>query len=101
MASQHHFLINAFLLLFLLVRCSLSLKFDLFSHPGPNPKNERCIRNFVNSDTLVVVTATIDGYKGDGQVVNMHVCLFYLSVSVGIGRAQAQLGLKERYRGVC
>lgn len=29
----------------------------------------------MSKGTLVVVTATISGTKGDGQVVNMHVCL--------------------------
>lgn len=52
---------------------SWALKFDLQAHPGPNTKNARCIRNFVAKDTLVVVTATIGGQKGDGQMVNMHV----------------------------
>ena len=28
----------------------------------------------MSRDTLVVVTATVDGYKGDGMIVNMHVC---------------------------
>jgi hypothetical protein len=60
-------------LLFLLPIAS-ALKFDLFASPGHSSKNERCIRNFVNRDTLVVVTATVGGSKGDGQVVNMHVC---------------------------
>ena len=66
-----------------------ALKFDLVAHPGHSTKNERCIRNFVNRDTLVVVTATISGSKGDGQVVNMHVgqpeepfCGYY-SMSLG------------------
>jgi hypothetical protein len=52
-----------------------ALKFDLLANSGHG--QERCIRNFVNQDTLVVVTATISGQRGDGQVVNMHVC-FYL-----------------------
>ena len=51
-----------------------ALKFDLSAHPqGQHKKSERCIRNFVSRDTLVVVTATIGGAKGDGQTVNMHV----------------------------
>lgn len=49
-----------------------ALKFDLIAQP-PQSKNERCIRNFVKRDTLVVVTAILDGIKGDGQIVNMHV----------------------------
>ncbi|KMU87515.1 endoplasmic reticulum vesicle protein 25 [Coccidioides immitis H538.4] len=36
-------------------------------------KHERCVRNFVNRDQLVVVTAIVSGQKGDGQVVNMHI----------------------------
>lgn len=51
------------------------LKFDIQAHPGNEQANkERCIRNFVARNTLVVVTATISGSKGDGQVLNMHVC---------------------------
>lgn len=66
------------LLWWLLATCPLSswaLKFDLTAHPsGQHKKSERCIRNFVAKDTLVVVTATVGGQKGDGQMVNMHVC---------------------------
>jgi len=50
-----------------------SLKFDLDAYPRHEKKSERCIRNFVSKDTLVVVTATIGGSKGDGMMVNMHV----------------------------
>lgn len=61
------FLISAFLLPF-----TSALKFDLVpnAHSG---KGARCIRNFVARDQLVVVTATVSGKKGDGQLVNMHV----------------------------
>lgn len=52
---------------------SSALKFDLQAHTGHSSKYERCIRNFVAKDTLVVVTATVSGQKGDGQMVNMHV----------------------------
>lgn len=53
---------------------AVGLKFDLTAHPqGQHKKSERCIRNFVSRDTLVVVTATIGGAKGDGQTVNMHI----------------------------
>lgn len=60
------------LLLLCLIPFSAALKFDLYAntHSG---KNERCIRNFVGADQLVVVTAIVGGTKGDGQVVNMHV----------------------------
>lgn len=58
------------LLFLLFVQLSSALKFDLSAVSG---KNERCIRNFVFKDQLVVVTAIVSGNKGDGQVVNMHV----------------------------
>ena len=48
------------------------LKFDLVAQPQGQVK-QKCIRNFVNANTLVVVTATISGQKGDGQVVNIDV----------------------------
>jgi hypothetical protein len=58
----------------LLVSAASALKFDLLSHSGgESQKKERCIRNFVGKDTLVVVTATVDGSKGDGMMVNIHV----------------------------
>lgn len=51
-----------------------ALKFDIQAHPGhESAKQERCIRNFVAKDQLVVVTATISGSRGDGQTLNMHV----------------------------
>jgi len=62
------------LLLLLVLPFSSALKFDIIAQHGHSAKNERCIRNFVNKDTLVVVTATVSGKKGDGQQVNMHVC---------------------------
>ena len=53
----------------LLAAACQALKFDL----TPTNGHPRCIRNFVTKDTLVVVTATVSGHKGDGQIVNMHV----------------------------
>ncbi|KAI8946951.1 emp24/gp25L/p24 family/GOLD-domain-containing protein [Xylaria longipes] len=50
-----------------------ALKFELTSTPQRDGKKERCIRNFVAKDTLVVVTAIVSGSKGDGQMVNMHI----------------------------
>ncbi|EME83109.1 uncharacterized protein MYCFIDRAFT_65779 [Pseudocercospora fijiensis CIRAD86] len=51
-----------------------ALKFEIQAHPGPEAASfQRCIRNFVARDQLVVVTATISGNKGDGQVLNMHI----------------------------
>ncbi|KAI9887540.1 MAG: vesicle coat component [Watsoniomyces obsoletus] len=64
------------LLLFLLLSSPLisALKFDVHAHyVGQAKKSERCIRNFVAKDTLVVVTAKVGGTKDDGQMVNMHI----------------------------
>lgn len=58
---------------FLLLPLVSALKFDLQAHTGHGSKYERCIRNFVAKDTLVLVTAIVGGSKGDGQMVNMHV----------------------------
>ncbi len=66
-----------------------ALKFDL----APTHGQERCIRNFVGADTLVVVTATVSGEKGDGMSVNMNVspdcllerCLFLSSYPIPSG----------------
>ena len=66
-------LLFLFLSLFILFPLSYALKFDILAHTGHAARYQRCIRNFVNKDTLVVVTAIVDGTKGDGQVVNMHV----------------------------
>lgn len=95
----------------LFLQCALALKFDLRAEPGHSSKNERCIRNFVNRDTLVVVTATVGGSKGDGMVVNMHVslseCLHswfpdrplpaWLVGDVGAGRAQKSELSQEQF----
>ncbi|KAI9826667.1 MAG: vesicle coat component [Sarea resinae] len=62
------------LLLLAIIPSSTALKFDIQAHPGSeSPKHERCVRNFVAADTLVVVTATVSGQRGDGQMVNMHI----------------------------
>lgn len=66
------FTMRSILALFLLVaQLASALKFDLAATSGGT---ERCIRNFVSKDQLVVVTAIVSGQKGDGQKVNMHVC---------------------------
>ena len=52
---------------------TLALKFDLPAHTGHSSRHNRCIRNFVAKNTLVLVTAIVDGHKGDGQLVNMHI----------------------------
>ncbi|EAA32192.3 hypothetical protein GE21DRAFT_7772 [Neurospora crassa] len=63
-------LLSGFLLL---AGAAQALKFDLEATSSHHSNQRRCIRNFVNKDTLVVVTATLDGYKGDGMNVNMHI----------------------------
>lgn len=60
--------------LVLFIACANALKFDLqATSQSHDSKKERCIRNFVARDTLVVVTAIVSGTKGDGMRVNMHV----------------------------
>ena len=71
--TRYSSIIELLLILLILPFLTHALKFDLVAHSGHSTKNERCIRNFVNKDTLVVVTATISGTRGDGQVVNMHI----------------------------
>jgi hypothetical protein len=83
----------------LVVQIASALKFDLPAQSG-HGKNERCVRNFVAKDQLVVVTAIVSGNKGDGQVVNMHVCtmlarwqlLMRLSSLQGLGGATIKTG---------
>lgn len=57
----------------LLFVCADALKFDLLGYQSHGQKNQRCIRNFVSKDTLVMVTATVGGHKGDGMQVNVHI----------------------------
>lgn len=60
--------------LLLLLPLAAALKFDLHPvSPHDAAKYERCVRNFCAKDQLVVVTAILDGYRGDGQRVDMHV----------------------------
>ena len=60
--------------LLLLLGVASALKFDVQAHSGrENHKKERCIRNWVAKDTLVVVTATVGGFKGDGMQLNIQV----------------------------
>lgn len=60
----------------------LALKFDLPATMGYGAKQERCIRNFVSRGQLVVVTAIVSGSRGDGQMVNMHVCFYSLNLFI-------------------
>ena len=62
--------------LFLLVLAPLAsaLKFDINAYAShDSAKHERCIRNFVQKDQLVVVTAIVSGFRGDGQMLNLHI----------------------------
>lgn len=60
--------------LLLLVGVASALKFELPAHSGgESHRKERCIRNFVNRDTMVAVKSIVGGFKGDGMVVNIHV----------------------------
>ncbi|KAJ4339337.1 vesicle coat component [Didymella glomerata] len=62
------------LLIAVIAPLAAALKFDLHPvSPHDAAKYERCIRNFVAKDQLVVVTAILDGYRGDGQKVDMHI----------------------------
>ncbi|KAK3686392.1 vesicle coat component [Vermiconidia calcicola] len=62
------------LLLSFLLPLVSALKFDIQAHPGhESASKERCVRNFVAKDQLVVVTATVSGNRGDGQTLNMHI----------------------------
>jgi len=61
-------------LLLVLLPLATALKFDLHSvAPQDAAKQQRCVRNFVAREQLVVVTAILDGYRGDGQRVDMHI----------------------------
>jgi hypothetical protein len=61
-------------LLAVVVSFTQALKFDIPAHPGAEAaRYERCIRNFVSKDQLVVVTTIISGNRGDGQTLNMHI----------------------------
>ena len=87
MAASHFPAPGLLRLLFVLALLPFSwaLKFDLQAFPGHSSKHERCIRNFVAKDTLVVVTATVSGQKGDGQTVNMHVSSLLRGLAVKRG----------------
>jgi p24 family protein delta-1 len=57
----------------LLLACAEALHFDLMGVTRHDSRSERCIRNFVSRDTLVMVTSTVSGHKGDGMQVNINV----------------------------
>lgn len=80
----------------LFVACAQALKFDLqaLSQSHDN-KRERCVRNFVAKDTLVVVTAIVSGTKGDGMRVNMHVSGLLLLLDTAINQSIVSLRGRE------
>jgi len=66
--------LSSYLLFLISLPLISALKFDVPAHRGhESAKHERCIRNFVAKDQLVVVTANVDGYRGDGQQLNLHI----------------------------
>ena len=75
-----------------------ALKFDISADPGHESQSkERCIRNFVQRDQLVVVTAKVSGFRGDGQTLNIRVSC---SVSHPAGKKGAVRKRNIRYK-VC
>lgn len=62
------------LLLLVVIPTASALKFDIYAvQEHDKAKHERCIRNFVAREQLVVITAIVSGHRGDGQTLNMHV----------------------------
>lgn len=85
-------------LLLLLAVGSQALKLEIQAGSGHDKNSRRCIRNFVSKDMLVVVTAIVDGYKGDGMQLNMHVSAARPSIgafgaSLDRWNADAELGV--------
>jgi hypothetical protein len=64
----------SFVLLLLAIPLTSALKFEIHAVQAHDAaRYERCIRNFVAKEQLVVVTAIVSGNRGDGQTLNMHV----------------------------
>ncbi|QDS67821.1 vesicle coat component [Venturia effusa] len=64
----------SYMLFIVLLPFASALKFDMPAHHGhETASKERCIRNFVAKDQLVVVMANVDGSRGDGQQLNIHI----------------------------
>lgn len=96
--AKHANMLFALELLFaFLLPLVAALKFDIQAHPGhESASKERCIRNFVAKDQLVVVTATVSGSRGDGQTLNMHVSRTAGRVQTGSGRENTKIyGLRR------
>jgi hypothetical protein len=87
----------SYLLFLVLLPLASALKFDMAAHHGhESASKERCIRNFVAKDQLVVVTANVDGFRGDGQQLNMHVrihiveCIIAIVANIAMFRSRMQ-----------
>ena len=64
----------SFVILLLAIPLTSALKFEIHAVQAHDAaRYERCIRNFVAKEQLVVVTAIVSGNRGDGQTLNMHV----------------------------
>jgi p24 family protein delta-1 len=72
-------------ILLLLASLASALKFELPAVPKGSHRPERCVRNFVAKDTLVVVTAIVSGNRGDGQSVNIVVRVLFPVSTGGLG----------------
>lgn len=88
----------SYLLFLVLLPFASALKFNMEAHHGhESATKERCIRNFVAKDQLVVVTANVDGSRGDGQQLNMHVrshivvCAIAIVTNNAMSRSRMQL----------
>lgn len=73
MARVRSLLQHVCTLMLLLAVGSQALKFDIQAGNGHDKHSRRCVRNFVSRDMLVVVMAIVDGHRGDGMQLNMHV----------------------------
>lgn len=63
-------LVALFVLALFTVQTS-ALKFTLEAKTKGSPP--RCVRDFVNKGKMVIVKAKVNGNRGDGQVVNLHI----------------------------
>jgi hypothetical protein len=77
-AMRFLLLLSPLLLLLLFPMLCQALRFDLPAQQAQYVE-PRCIRNFVNRNVLIVVTATVSGHRGDGQRVNIDVPLFFFA----------------------
>lgn len=68
---------------------SNALKFAVPARPaGSGQAFERCIRNFVHKDAMVVVNVKTNGQRGDGQVLNLRVGFSFIAIAFGVLRVK-------------